>query len=546
MARLSKTVLNALLEIAGPERVLTAADVLSDYCGALSGDETPPPALAIRPARIDDLGRIVRVLADSGLAISARGAGLSPDGPRPPGARGAVLDLADLDRIVEINDVDRYVTVEAGCTWAALEAALRVRGLRTPYGAPRGGGLATVGGTASTHGFGHGSGLHGTLADSVQSVDVVLADGSLVETGAAAAEGRTPFLRYFGPDLTGVFLGDEGAFGIKARVTLRLLPVPGAVDYLSFAFERFEDLAEAQVALAREAIAAEQWGTDPATNDALAAAGFRFMAGLAFEREVQAVKGGMGQRQATKARTLVDGHRMVVRGGYALHVVLEGDSAKDVELKLGRARRILAPSAMKELPAGVAQSLHRDAMSAPPAVLDADGRLALPLLGLFPLARAMEMSAITDEYFVRHRDLLKQHDIGITIATSATGQAFMIEPTFRWRDRPTPAHLRFAGKEQRIAFAGAAPRAAARTAVATLRRDLALLWGAFGASTFPLGRTTDYAGAVSSAAGRFVAALKTALDPRGLMNPGALGLGQARPTAPSRFKEFPTDILGGS
>ena len=107
--------------------------------------------------------------------------------------------------------------------------------------------------------------------------------------------------------------------------------------------------------LPRENIVAEQWGIDPQGNENLAARGFKFLEGLSFVREVAAVKNGMGQKMATIARTLIDGHRSVSRGGFALHLVVEGTSAKDVEMKIGQARRILVPLALKELPSTIPQ-----------------------------------------------------------------------------------------------------------------------------------------------------------------------------------------------
>ncbi len=60
------------------------------------------------------------------------------------------------------------------------------------------------------------------------SLEVMLADGSTLRTGAAALTNGRPFLRYHGPDLTGLFLGNTGALGIKTRATLRLIRQPAA------------------------------------------------------------------------------------------------------------------------------------------------------------------------------------------------------------------------------------------------------------------------------------------------------------------------------
>jgi FAD/FMN-containing dehydrogenase len=539
------SLLTNLREVVGAERVMTDPPALAYYAADISGEADVRPGLAIRPNTVDHLCRVVALLTNANVAVIPRGAGFSyTQGYLATRAPCAIVDTSDLNRIVEINEADRYVTVEAGCTWTTLYDALKAKGLRTPYFGPLSGYSSTVGGAASNNDAFFGSGAHGAMADNVLGLDVVLADGSLVETGAAAAEGRTPFFRYFGPDLTGLFLGDCGAFGIKAHISLPLIPYPAAEDYLSFAFERFEDIAQAHVALARENIVAEQWGVDPQGNDNLAAQGFKFLEGLAFVREVAAVKNGMGQKIATLERTLVDGHRSVIRGGYSLHVVIEGSSPKDVEMKVGRARRILVPMALKELPNTIPQVTRAKPFARMKQLLGPEGENWLPVHGVFPYSRAAEIAAVTDEYFVRHRELMQRHGIKVSYLTGTVGNGFMIEPMFYWKDRLNAFHQRHVTDEQKHDFSATVSNPAAREVVATLRRDLTLLWGAFGAVHFQVGRYYGYASALSSAALAFVKSLKAAVDPKGLMNPGTLQLGDAEVVpAKIKFTEFPQNLL---
>lgn len=533
-----------LHDVVGTDRVITDATALAYYAADISGEADVRPGVAIRPDTVDHLCRVVAFLTSAGVAVIPRGAGFSyTRGYLATRAKSAIIDTTGLDRIVEINEADRYVTVEAGCTWGALYDALKAKGLRIPYFGPLSGHSSTIGGAASNNGAFFGSGAHGTMSDNVLGLDVVLADGSLVETGAAAAEGRTPFFRHFGPDLTGMFLGDCGAFGVKARISLPLIAHPAAEDYLSFAFERFEDIAEAHVALARENIVAEQWGIDPQGNDNLAARGFKFLEGLAFLREVAAVKNSMGQKVATLARTLVDGHRSVIRGGYSLHVVVEGHSPKDVEMKIGRARRILVPMAMKELPNTIPQVTRAKPFRQIKQLLGPEGENWLPVHGIFPYSRASEIAAVTDEYFMRHREHMQKNGIKVSYLTGTVGNGFTIEPMFFWKDRLNAFHQRHVTDEQRRDFSALPPNLAVREMVATLRRDLALLWGAFGATHFQMGKFYGYADALSSAALAFVKSLKAAVDPNGLMNPGALQLGGKTVPTKAKFAEFPQFLL---
>ena len=121
------------------------------------------------------------------------------------------IDLRGIDQVFEINETDMYVRVGVGCTWHNLYTALKARGLRTPYFGPMSGYSATVGGALSQGSFFLGSTEYGTVMDSVLSLEMVLADGSIVHTGSDSAAGVAPFYRNYGPDLTGLFLADTGA-----------------------------------------------------------------------------------------------------------------------------------------------------------------------------------------------------------------------------------------------------------------------------------------------------------------------------------------------
>ena len=534
---MSEAAIGILTNLLGAARVSTGADDLAYFSTDIAGEPTQTPVVIVRPHGVDEACRVVKLLTDLNVAVVPRGGGFSAHGGYQASGAYAILDLLDLDRIVEINEADRFVTVEAGCTWSTLSAALKHCGLRTPFFGPLTGYASTIGGAASSNSWFFGSGTFGTMADTVIGLDVVLADGSLVETGAAAAEGRAPFLRHFGPDLTGMFLGDCGAFGVKLRVTLPLIAQPVAEGYVSFAFERFEDIADAHAVLAREDVVAEQWGFDPEGNEALARAGFKFLEGVTFAHDPSPE-----YLDRLKLRQ-VDGHRTALRGGYSLHAVVEGANEREVETKLGRVRRMMMPVAIKELPNAIPQKTRENALRELAPLLGPAGENQLPAQGFFPLSNASTIVAVTEEYFIRHREELTKHDIRIVTVTGTVGNAFVLEPSFLWRDRLHAFHKRHAPD-----MGGKAPDAnpAARAAVMRLRRDLIGLWGAYGAAYVQVGRSYPYTSQLSSAARAFVEAIKHALDPRGLMNPGALQLGLGAASKTSRkFAEFPQNLLEG-
>jgi D-lactate dehydrogenase (cytochrome) len=355
------------------------------------------------------------------------------------------------------------------------------------------------------------------MADNVIGLDIVLADGSLLETGSSSAEGRLPFMRYFGPDLTGLFLGDCGAFGIKARITLPLIAVHGAEEHLSFAFDTIEDIAAAHTALARESVVAEQWGIDPVGNQHLAAQGFDFLEGLGIVKDLAAAPEKLAGAVTSVTKLLIPGQRLADRTGYSLHVVVEGVDAREAQAKADRVRRICVPLALKELPNTIPQSTRAKPFQPLTNLLGPKGENGLPVHGLFPLSSAEEVSAITDEYFSRHAELMAEHNITFSYLTSATATAYLIEPMFYWQDRLHAFHMRHVTKDQKKAYGKAKANPKTRDVVMKLRRDLAGLWDAFGASHHQLGRHYPYASQLSSVAQTTVIALKAALDPKGIM-----------------------------
>jgi len=530
----------------GPDGVITDADALEYYSTDISGEGGVAPLCVLKPIAIDQLGQAVTIAGGLGLPMVPRGGGFSyTKGYLPEHKNTVMFDLTALNEIEEINEDDMYVTVQAGCTWAKLYDALKEKGLRTPYFGPLSGIASTVGGAASNNATFFGSGTHGAMAESVLGVDVVMADGNVLETGASAAEGRTPFLRQFGPDLTGLFIGDCGAFGIKARVTLKLIAMPAAEDYLSFVFERIEDIAAAHVALARENIVAEQWGIDPVGNQHLAAKGFDFLQGIGFVKDVAAASEGVVKAIKDVGKMLVDGHRAVDRSGYTLHVVVEGAEAREIALKLERVRSICGPLAVREIPNTIPQVTRAKPFRPIKSLLGPEGENWLPVHGLFPFSRAEEVAAVTDEYFVRHAEEMDKHGITFSYLTAGSPNAFLIEPMFYWKDRLHAFHQKHVTDDQKKAHGKTKADPDTRELVMKLRRDLAGLWDAFGASHHQMGRHYAYASQLSSTARAAAVALKTAFDPKGLMNPGVLELtgegdGVKKMT---KFPEFPQDLL---
>ena len=254
----------SLVSIVGAEHVLTGDEDREFYSQDIYRTADDIAAVVVRPGDPDEVARVTAAATSAGFTVLARGGGSSYTGGLLPDRPNSVsIDTTRLNNVVEINTDDMYVVVEVGCTWQELHQALKPHGVRSPFWGPASGGTATVGGSLSQNAILHGSALHGASGESVLGLEVVLADGSIVPTGSWSTVGGKPFFRHYGPDLTGLFLGDTGALGIKTRVALRLMRIPPSARFASFEFKDGKRFAEAMGEVARSGLVSMCFGMDP-------------------------------------------------------------------------------------------------------------------------------------------------------------------------------------------------------------------------------------------------------------------------------------------
>jgi FAD/FMN-containing dehydrogenase len=510
------TVFDRLAPHADPQTVVRDPDELAFYAQDVYA-EGEPLAAVLRPASVDVLARAVCALTAAGIAVIARGGGLSyTDGFLATRAQSVLIDLARLDRIVEINVEDRYVVVEAGCTWAALDAALAVHGLRTPYWGPLSGLKSTIGGALSQGSVFLGSGQHGSVGDSVLGLDVVCADGHLLRTGSAAAGNSAPFMRYFGPDLTGIFVGDAGSLGIKARASLRLLPRPAVVDYLSFEYPDAAAMIAAMSEVSRQGLASECFGFDPV------------LAQMRMKRASLAAD-AKTLGEVVKKAGILQGLKLVSAGRnfldpakFSAHVAIEGDSEAAVAARIAAARRALGVQG-HEVDHSIPKVLRSQPFTAPNNMLGPAGERWVPVHGIVPHSQAVATHAAVESLFARERDTLRAHAIEVSyLFTTVAAQGFLVEPVFYWPDSHTGYHRRMVEADHLRRCGEPAANPAARAIVARLKSEVAGVLRAHGATHFQLGKFYAYREGRDPASLALLDAIKRQLDPQGLINPGAL------------------------
>ena len=522
--------IDTLRRVLGDGQVVVDDKTLALAAHDIFHDAAARPLCVVKPASVAALAQAVAAITAAGVAVAPRGGGMSyTAGYLPAVPRWACIDVSALNHIVEVNAADMCITVEAGCTWAQVMAALAGTGLATPYAGPLSGLRATVGGALSQNSMFFGAGQHGAASESVLGLQVVLADGQLLHTGSAGfgGAGASSFARWGGPDLTGMFLGDCGAFGIKAVATLRLVAAPAARGYASYGFPSIDDMVSAQVGLMRAGLGSECFGIDAFKAIHSAQTGNKLASVAAGVKTLtQIAKSGSSLLAGVKAAAGValEGTHYLGVHPYSIHLALDGDSAAHVEDRLARVATIAAANHGTAQAASVPKVLRAQPFQPLRSVLGHDGDRWVPLHAILPLSRALPAVKACEALFAKHADAMREHRIVYSPLTANLDRAFLFEPCFYWPDQIKPLHVDVLGESLTAAWRGRPAAPAALALVQRLWFEAVDLLDGYGAVHFQVGRAYPYVQRLRPETHALVRGLKQQLDPRQLMNPGALGL----------------------
>jgi alkyldihydroxyacetonephosphate synthase len=260
-SRLAERDREALARVVGAEQVSTAdADRLPRAGGKSTPDllrrksraEQDAPDAVVLPGNDEEVAAVLALCAERGIAVVPFGGGTSVVGGLDPVrerfAAAISLDLRRFTALESLDELDQEAVLGAGLTGPEAERLLAERGFELGH-YPQSFRYATIGGFAATRSSGQDSAGYGRFDDLVRGLRVVTPIGT-VEVGGPAP--RTAA----GPDLRHLFLGSEGAFGVITAVRVRVHPVPEAKAHEAWTFP---DFATGAAAL-REV---EQLGTGP-------------------------------------------------------------------------------------------------------------------------------------------------------------------------------------------------------------------------------------------------------------------------------------------
>ena len=514
----------ALGAIVGPENVRADATSLSLHSEDVFEAAEQVAILIVAPTSVDQLSAVVAELHRAGVAVAPRGAGMSYTAAYLPMTDTTVsLDMSRMDRILRIAPDDMTVTVEAGCTWLALNEALKPHGLRTPFWGPMSWIYSTIGGGLSQGNAMFGAGHYGTSIESMIALTMVLGDGRVLRTGARGPDGDTPFYRHYGPDLAGLFCGDSGTMGIKAEITMRLIRTPQHEDYASFSFKTGEDLLKALAEITRAGIACETCGFDPG----LTKVRIRRMSLLGDIKTLGAViskQKNLGKGLMAAAKIAFGGRNFIEADEYSLHVVAEGRSREGVAHDMAAARAIAKQFDSVEIENTIAKVIRAQPFPAPNSMLGPDGESWVPVHGHVSLSNAPAMFGEIQALFAELAPEFATHTISTGfLFTALATNAITIEPVFFWPHGYRPIHAAMMEPGYIKGLPKLDPNPAATAIVTKARDGVKAIATRYGSAHFQIGRAYPYRDSRDAASLDVLDTLKALVDPDRQLNPGGLG-----------------------
>ena len=356
--------LQALARTIPPDRLLTAAGALAAYeSDGLTAFRARPRAVVLAASQ-EDVIETVRLCHAAGVPFMARGSGTSLSGGAVPVEDGIVIALNRLNRVLRFDAEARIAVVEPGVVNLAVSA------LGVPHGLyyapdPSSQQVCTIGGNVAFNSGGAHCFRHGMTANHVLGLKVVLADGVVTTLGGASLE-------QIGPDLTGLFVGSEGLFGVALEITLRLVARPEVYRTVLAAYDSLQAAGDAVSRIIRS-------GLLPGAME--------IMDRLAIDAAEAAVQ---AHYPALAAALLI--------------VELEGE-APQVALEHERLMEILAASGATETRVAASEEERTRIWKGRKSAFSAVGRLSPDFIvqdGVVPRARLGEALAAIEELSRRH------------------------------------------------------------------------------------------------------------------------------------------------
>ena len=224
-----------LRQLLGNDAVADDAEILDEHSGDKWFAQTRPDAVVFAEST-EQVSKLMKFASRDNIAVTARGGGYGYVGSCVPVRAGVALSFARMNRIKDISFEDAVAVVEPGVITADLKRAARDKKLFYPPD-PASFEHCTIGGNVATNAGGPRCLKYGVTRNYVVGLEVVLANGEMLRTGGRVHKNKTGF------DLIGLFIGSEGMLGVTTEIILKLLPLPPSRSTISASFSTMSEAA---------------------------------------------------------------------------------------------------------------------------------------------------------------------------------------------------------------------------------------------------------------------------------------------------------------
>jgi glycolate oxidase len=220
-----------------PDQLLTSAEDLSVYAFDGTAMLYQSPGCVLLPESSAEVSRILALANERGVPVVTRGSGTGLAGGSVPVEGCIVLCLVRLNRIIELDARNLVMVVEPGVLTQAISDAALAAGLFYPPD-PGSIKISTIGGNVANNSGGLRGLKYGVTRDYIMALQVVLADGQVLDTGTKCVKDVAGF------SLRDLFIGSEGCLGVITQITLKLIPQPASKKTMLALFDSMTQAAD--------------------------------------------------------------------------------------------------------------------------------------------------------------------------------------------------------------------------------------------------------------------------------------------------------------
>lgn len=229
-----------ICKLIGKDKVSVNETLLLHHSKDESDHEAVEPDVVVFPESKEDVVKIVQYANENCIPVVPFGAGSGLEGQAIPVHKGISINFERMNKIVEIRPEDLVAVVQPGVTRVQLNEELKKYGL---FFSVDPGADASIGGMAATNASGTLTVRYGGMRDQILNLEVVLADGRVIQTGSLAKKSSS------GYHLNGLFVGSEGTLGVFTEIALKLHGIPENILAARCFFKTVRDCVEAAVAI---------------------------------------------------------------------------------------------------------------------------------------------------------------------------------------------------------------------------------------------------------------------------------------------------------